>query len=267
MQPETSSAADHDLYDLIARLADNKYFLGRRYAEWCSAAPTLESGVAAAAMAQDELGHARALYPLLRDLAPTGADLADLAQNDPDTRTRHVSLVALAEPFSGWEDFVAANFLIDTALTVIFAAATASTFEPLAARSRKVLQEEHVHALHGDGWVRRLARRAAPLRAAIERALLMPWDEVLCWFGPAGAPGPLAQQRVLDAAPDVLRGRFLARIGPTVAELGLPLPLRRGGKAGVWALTAELPWARWDAETYRLTPAEAAVPATAREQG
>jgi phenylacetate-CoA oxygenase PaaI subunit len=248
MQTETPTA---DRYDLIARLADNKYFLGRRYAEWCSAAPTLEAGVAAAAMAQDELGHARALYPLLRDLAPTGVDAA---QNDPDTRTRYGNMAALDAPFAGWEDFVAANFLIDTALTVIFEAAATSTFEPLAARSRKVLQEEHIHAVHGDGWVRRLARGKGPLRQAIERALLAPWDEVLCWFGPAGAPGPLAEQRVLDAAPDALRGRFLAHIGPTIAELGLPLPLRRGAKAGIWSLTAELPWARWDAVTYRLAP-------------
>ncbi len=57
------------VFGLIARLADNKYLLGRRYAEWCSSAPTLESSVAAAAMAQDELGHARALYPVLRSLA------------------------------------------------------------------------------------------------------------------------------------------------------------------------------------------------------
>ncbi|HEV2235723.1 MAG TPA: hypothetical protein VGR57_03595, partial [Ktedonobacterales bacterium] len=69
----------------------------------------------------------------------------------------------------------------------------------------------------------------------------------------------LVEQRVLDAAPDALRGRFLARIGPTVAELALPLPLRRGRKAGVWALAADLPWARWDAATYRLAPA--AIPA------
>src|SRR5260370_7695654 len=58
------------IFGLFARLADNKYLLGRRYAEWCSSAPTLESSVAAAAMAQDELGHSRALYPVLRTLAP-----------------------------------------------------------------------------------------------------------------------------------------------------------------------------------------------------
>ena len=42
----TSSA----VIDLIAQLADNKLFLGRRYAEWCTGAPTLEAAVAAAAM-------------------------------------------------------------------------------------------------------------------------------------------------------------------------------------------------------------------------
>ena len=56
---------------LIGSLADNKAALGRRYAEWAVSAPTLESAVAAAAMAQDELGHARATYPILKAL---GAD-------------------------------------------------------------------------------------------------------------------------------------------------------------------------------------------------
>ena len=44
------------MFALLSSLADNKYVLGRRYAEWCTGAPMLESAVAAAAMAQDELG-------------------------------------------------------------------------------------------------------------------------------------------------------------------------------------------------------------------
>src|SRR5215211_1956398 len=62
MRAETRGA----LYALLSTLADNKYVLGRRYVEWCTGAPMLESAVAAAAMAQDELGHARSFYPLLR---------------------------------------------------------------------------------------------------------------------------------------------------------------------------------------------------------
>src|ERR1700757_866663 len=94
--PEAAGATTH----LIARLADNKYYLGQYYAEWCAGAPTLESAVAAAAMAQDELGHARALYPLLRTLDPSAGD-----ENDPETRSRFVNVAALDQPFAGWEDF------------------------------------------------------------------------------------------------------------------------------------------------------------------
>ena len=98
-----ASGGNEALYGLISRLADNKYFLGRRYAEWCSSAPTLESSVAAAAMAQDELGHARALYPLLTTLAPDlGAEL------EPETRTNFHRLRFLDSDFDGWIDFATA---------------------------------------------------------------------------------------------------------------------------------------------------------------
>ena len=56
------------MISLIGSLADNKSALGRRYGEWAVSAPTIESAVAAAAMAQDELGHARSTYPVLAKL-------------------------------------------------------------------------------------------------------------------------------------------------------------------------------------------------------
>jgi phenylacetate-CoA oxygenase PaaI subunit len=243
------STGQKAIFGLISRLADNKYFLGRRYAEWCSSAPTLESSVAAAAMAQDELGHARALYPVLKTLAPeAGAEL------DPETRTQFHRLSFLDTAFADWIDFVTANFLIDTALSVIFEAAQGSSFEPLAGRSRKVLQEERTHALHGQAWARRLGR-ADETRAAFEASLWRAWDETLCWFGPEGKGDALTEANVLDASPDLLRERFLAKVAPDVvaAELGLPV---RATKKG-WKLATPLPWERWDATRYRLHPLEA----------
>jgi phenylacetate-CoA oxygenase PaaI subunit len=239
------------LYGLIARLADNKYFLGRRYAEWCSSAPTLESSVAAAAMAQDELGHARALYPLLKTLAPDlGAEL------EPETRTQFHRLRFLDSDFDGWIDFVTANFLIDTALSVIFEAAQSSSYEPLAGRSRKVLQEERTHTLHGQAWARRLAR-AEETRVAFAVSLRRAWDETLCWFGPEGKGDALFEAHVLDTTPDTLRERFLAKVAPDIVASGLDLPVRAVKKG--WKLTERLPWDRWDAVYYRLDPAEAPV--------
>jgi phenylacetate-CoA oxygenase PaaI subunit len=246
-------AADPAVFALVERLADNKYFLGRRYAEWCSGAPALESGVAAAAMAQDELGHARALYPLLRDLAPAGTNAGEI---DPDTRTHFVNVGVLDAAFGGWPEFVAANFLLDTAFSIVFEAAQASTFEPLAARSRKVLQEERIHALHGEAWVRRLSREVPRVRATVEAALRHVWDETLCWFGAPGEGDALAERRVLDATPDTLRARFLGVVGPTIAACGLGLPVVAAGEGQRrrWELDAPLPWVRWDQTSYRLAP-------------
>jgi phenylacetate-CoA oxygenase PaaI subunit len=251
MSGEKAQGEQMALYGLISRLADNKYFLGRRYAEWCSSAPTLESSVAAAAMAQDELGHARALYPLLKTLAPDlGAEL------EPETRTQFHRLRFLDSDFDGWIDFVTANFLIDTALSVIFEAAQSSSYEPLAGRSRKVLQEDRTHALHGQAWARRLAR-AEETRIAFAASLLRAWDETLCWFGPEGKGDGLFEAHVLDATPDTLRERFLAKVAPDTVASGLDLPVRAVKKG--WKLTERLPWDRWDAVYYRLDPAEATV--------
>ncbi len=240
------------LFDLLAALADNKYFLGRRYAEWCNGAPTLESSVAAAAMAQDELGHARALYPLLQDFPQAQGQLAEI---EPETRTRFCNVAFLDQPFTGWPDFIAANFLLDTALSVIFEFAQDSTFESLRGRARKVLQEEQVHALHGEGWVRRLARTGGAVRGSLETALSRAWVETLCWFGPPGDPrgAQLQQSGVLAGGPEELRQRWLQRVGPALleTELASAFSLQSAVK-GRWLLTAPLPWERWDAARRRL---------------
>src|SRR5512138_2158164 len=97
--------------DLILVLADNKHQLGLRYAEWATGAPTLEAATAAAAMAQAELGHARALLPLLRDFPAMSRAMAD--EDHPPERFARL----LEEPFATWADFVAANALFDAALT------------------------------------------------------------------------------------------------------------------------------------------------------
>jgi phenylacetate-CoA oxygenase PaaI subunit len=240
------------LFDLLAALADNKYFLGRRYAEWCNGAPTLESSVAAAAMAQDELGHARAIYPLLQDF-PQGQEHP--TEFEPETRTQFCNVAFLDHTFSGWADFVAANFLLDTALSVVFEFAQESHFESLRGRSRKVLQEEQVHALHGEGWTRRLARTGGAVRGTLQAALERAWLETLCWFGPADDPrGKLLRDGgILSGGPEDLRQRWLQRVGPILVDTDLATAFALSQESdGRWALASEPPWTGWDAARRRL---------------
>src|SRR5438045_9281599 len=134
-------------------------------------------------MTQDELGHARTLYPLLDNFAQAGADPS---QVEPETRTLHYHLAYLDHDFQGWADFVATNFLLDTALTTFFAAAQNSSYEPIRQRARKIVQAERIHEMHADGWVRRLVKAGGAVRSPSVDSLFRLWAETLCWFGPGG---------------------------------------------------------------------------------
>ena len=239
------------LFALLSSLADNKQAIARRYAYWSNGAPALEAAVAAAAMTQDELGHARTLYPLLEDFAQAEEEPA---QVDPVTRTLHYHLSYLDHDFQGWSDFVATNFLLDTALTTFFEAAQNSSYEPLSQRARKVIQEEHVHFVHGEGWVRRLANMGGGVRVALIASLTRLWDETLCWFGPNDDPGmqQLYQEGVIDASPDELRSRYLYKIMPTLSNLEIAVSVSFNATQKVWEPTHELPWSSWDTTTRRL---------------
>ena len=101
------------LVNLIVVLADNDYFLGMRISDWAVGAPQLEMGVACAAIAQDKLGHSRALYPLLEDLPWPGAPAPLQRERD---RERHYSVSYLDAPFPAWANVAAALALIGPAL-------------------------------------------------------------------------------------------------------------------------------------------------------
>lgn len=255
VRASTSDPADFSpktqavLLNLLLQLADNKYMLGRRYAEWANSAPMLEAAVAAAAMTQDELGHARSLYPLFR----TFPDAPPVLKKEED-RTKLINITFLDQSFSSWLDFVAANFLFDQALSVVFEAARESVFEPLKQRAAKILQEERFHAMYGATWVRSLAQQANPARDHLESALHRIWPEVVCWLG---QPGEKYQQYALDEGllcddVPILRQKFLRRIGPVLQEVGYTWPISFDPTAEAWSLSGELPWAQWDPKTRRV---------------
>jgi phenylacetate-CoA oxygenase PaaI subunit len=227
------------LVNLILVLADNKYFLGRRLSEWCPGGPSLESSVAAAALAQEELGHARALYPLLEDMPVTEAP-GPLQRGDERERRYVVSF--LDEPLPTWAHVVAALAVVDPALTVMFGALRESRFDDLRKRAARIPGEEEFHRKYADGRVRDLARTdggRAELQARVDEAL----PEMLCWFGPDGEPGveELKREGMLSMDSTELRAEYLRQIGPVLEQAGLTLK------------TDDLPWDRWNQLQRRLS--------------
>jgi phenylacetate-CoA oxygenase PaaI subunit len=229
------------LYALLSSLADNKFVLGKRYVEWCTGAPLLESAIASAAMAQDEMGHARSIYPLLRGF-PEVTEEAALENEGWQTR-RTSAMACIDQPFEAWVQFVAANFAVDTALTILFESATESWYEPLGQRARKITQEESGHWVHGRSWLLRLAGEEAH-RPTLAACLEAVWDDALTWYGQEDDPvlAPLHQAQLIAAGPEQLRERLLARLTPDLQEAGLAVRL----------VSRRLPWDRWDPSARRL---------------
>jgi phenylacetate-CoA oxygenase PaaI subunit len=230
---------------LLLSLADSKRLLGMRYAEWLLGAPTLEAGIACSAMAQDEWGHGRILYAMLKDF---GYDPGQL-EHERETE-EYLNSEVLDEPPEDWAGLLALNLLLDTALSVQFSALQNSRYEPLHYKVKKLLDEERFHFEHGRGWAARLAATGAgrdALRAALEPA----WKACLRWFGSPDGPVGLAlrEAEVIDASPDELRFRWLARVGPIVSDAGLDLAESDG--EGGWRSTVEVGWEGWDSDRRR----------------
>ncbi|SDQ22132.1 1,2-phenylacetyl-CoA epoxidase subunit PaaC [Natronobacterium texcoconense] len=142
------------LETLIKRLADDEFVLAERYTEWQVRAPTLESDLALANNAQDELGHARLWYDVLEDVGLGERDL--VYERDLDD-FRHSTLVELPFEEGDWADAVLRSYLYDAAEDVRLAALEDSTHPKIADRVGKIRSEEEYHLEHAQNWLERLA--------------------------------------------------------------------------------------------------------------
>lgn len=235
------------LRDVILALADGKRVLGLRYSDRMLGAPTLEAGIAASSMAQDEWGHGRLTYALLGDF---GDEPKALEHERPAAAYR--SMDALDDGFGSWSDLIAGALLIDTAFTVQYGALLDSRYAPARNRIQKMLDEERFHFQYGAGWARAVAAVPAlreELRASLARAL----PRALRWLGREDAPAAvrLREEGLTTAGPDALRARYLARVGPVLAEVGMAEALGVGRVGEGWACALALDFAGWDDATRR----------------
>lgn len=202
---------------LILSLADSKRLMGIRYSDWLLGAPSIETGIAASSMCQDEWGHARLLYAMLKDLDedPTAAEheRADGAYASADP---------LDAPFPDWAAVVAGMVLVDGALTVALEGFCRGCFEAASTRVPKMMAEEEFHASLASAWYRRLATAASDeargLLASATRSMLPP---MLAWLGADddGAKALVAAGITIPGAEMVARYRDNVRA--LVAEAGV----------------------------------------------
>ena len=137
---------------LLLEIADDELILGWRDSEWTGIAPFLEEDVAFSSIAQNEIGHARALYELAaRDLGTTADELA--FDRSPD-EYRCAPLVELRR--LDWAHTIARHWLYETADELRLAALKKSGDAEVAGLAAKMDREEVYHRLHAEMWADRL---------------------------------------------------------------------------------------------------------------
>jgi ring-1,2-phenylacetyl-CoA epoxidase subunit PaaC len=151
----------------LLELADDELILGWRDSEWTGIAPFLEEDVAFSSIAQNEIGHARALYELVARELGTTAD--ELALDRRPEEYRCAPLVELRR--LEWARTIARHYLYETADEVRIEALKTSADPEVAGLAAKIDREEAYHRIHAEMWIERLL--ASPegrekLREAVE---------------------------------------------------------------------------------------------------
>ena len=138
--------------DLLLAIADDELILGWRNSEWTGIAPFLEEDVAFSSIAQNEIGHARALYELAAAELGTTADA--LAFDREPEEYRCAPLVELRR--LEWARTIARHWLYETVDEIRLAALKASDDTEIAGIAAKMDREEAYHRMHAEMWVERL---------------------------------------------------------------------------------------------------------------
>ncbi len=218
-----------DRVDLLLSLADDELVLGWRNSEWTGIAPSLEEDVAFSSIAQNEIGHARALYELAaREL---GTDADALAFDRAPDAYRSAPLVELRR--LEWARTIARHWLYETADAIRLEALQGSDDAELAGIAAKIDREEAYHRIHAEMWIDRLLGSEEG-RPRLDEALEELWPYALGVLDDDMRPELVRRVearlgREMPNVEPVPRGRHEAELAELLDEMTM---VRRSAPAG-----------------------------------
>jgi ring-1,2-phenylacetyl-CoA epoxidase subunit PaaC len=199
-------------------LADDELVLGWRDSEWTGIAPLLEEDVAFSSIAQNEIGHARAVYELLSgDDGDADALAFDRALED----YRCAPLVELH--LLEWAHTIARRWLYEVADEIRITALKSDSNAAVAGLAAKIDREEAYHRMHAEMWHDRL-RDEPRFTAAVEEL----WPYALGVLS-AELRGELVSRVGLAEVEAIERGTHTDELAPLWDEMTM---VRRSAPAG-----------------------------------
>jgi ring-1,2-phenylacetyl-CoA epoxidase subunit PaaC len=205
--------------DLLLALADDELILGWRNSEWTGIAPALEEDVAFSSIAQNEIGHARALYELVARELGTDADAVAFDRRPDEYRSAPLVELRRLE----WARTIARHWLYETADAIRLEALRGSDDAELAGIAAKIDREEVYHRIHAEMWLERLLASDEG-RPRLDEALTELWPYALGVLDDELRPELVrrVEARLDRAMPDVEpvgRGRHEAELAELLDEM------------------------------------------------
>jgi ring-1,2-phenylacetyl-CoA epoxidase subunit PaaC len=218
--------------ELLLPLADDELVLGWRNSEWTGIAPFLEEDVAFSSIAQNEIGHARALYELVAEELGTDADALAFERDDREFRSCPLVELRLVPD---WAQTIARHFLYETADSLRITLLKELDDPELAGLAVKIEREEAYHRMHALMWVDRLLGSPEG-RPRLKEALSKVWPYALGVLEPEWMPRYVADVAgslgfELPAADPIRRGDHRGELADLLREM---TEVRRLAPAGQW---------------------------------
>lgn len=223
----------NDRLDYALRLADDSLIAAQRLCECITASPQLEEDVAAANIALDLLGQARAFYGYAQEAHPEHPSEDDFAYRRGEREFTNALLVEL--PNLDFAHTVVRGLIFAGYQSSLYQGLASSCDAALAAIAVKSNREVAYHFRHFSAWLVRLGAGTAESHQRAEPALaaIWPYSHEL-----------LAADRLTDALaaagigadPADIRAGFDARVPAVIEQAGLAIPegswRPSGGRAG-----------------------------------
>jgi len=205
----------------ILELADDELILGWRDSEWTGIAPTLEEDVAFSSIAQNEIGHARALYELAARGLGTDADALAFDRRPEEYRCAPLVELHLLD----WARTIARRYLYEEADRVRIDALKSDDDGEVAGLAAKIDREETYHRMHAEMWAARL--REEP---RFQEALQELWPYALGVLRAELRP-ELARRVGLELVDAAERGSHMPALGELWEEM---TEVRRSAPGAQW---------------------------------
>ena len=201
--------------EFVLAFADDEHVIGQRHTEWIGLGPFLEEDLALTSIAQDELGHAAALYSVVSD------DVDQVAFFRDASEYRCCWLVE--QPGTDWAHALVRHWLYDLSERHRWEAVGDSSVAELAGLAGRALREEAYHRRHAQVLVDRLMAGSEEARDHMIRALDAYLPLAVALFEPVSGEAAAVAEGIVTVPTRDLLEPWWAEVSSVLDDHGLTI--------------------------------------------